>query len=129
MKATENFALSAAIRKSQARASPIPGPVDWAVKGGDYRLRGLDHPLHEPAVRAAQVFSEVGVSVRALDDLRQVGAGGEAPAFAPQDYAADLVVPAASPSASYSSSCIVASKAFSFLGRFREIVATPLAFS
>ena len=53
---------------------------------------GPDHPLYEPAVRGAQVFPEVGVSIRALDDLRQVGAGGEAPTFAPKDYAANLLV-------------------------------------
>ena len=57
---------------------PHPGPVDRAVQGGDYWFFGRDHPFYEPAVTTTQVFPEVGVSVRALYDLRQVGARGEA---------------------------------------------------
>jgi hypothetical protein len=69
-----------------------PSPVDRPVQGGDYGLLDPDHPLYEPAVRAAQVFTEVGVSVCLLDDLRQVSAGGETAALAAQDDAADLFV-------------------------------------
>src|SRR5215208_2570771 len=74
------------------QCQPHAGPVDRTVQGGDDGLLDPDHPLYEPAVRVAQVFSEVRVSVSLLDDLRQVGAGGETAALAAQHDAADLFV-------------------------------------
>src|SRR5215208_2472238 len=74
------------------QCQPHAGPVDRTVQGGDDGLLDPDHPLYEPAVRVAQVFSEVRVSVSLLDDLRQVGARGETAAFAAEHDAADLFV-------------------------------------
>ena len=88
IKATENCRDAQVARERQANPCAVDGPV----QGGDYGFLDPDHPLYEPAVRGAQVFSQVGVSIRALDDLRQVGAGGETAALAAQDDTADLFV-------------------------------------